>query len=203
MPTTLPHCVASRLDALPAGLRDHVERVRDIGRRLAQRHGVDDELVDLGIAAHDLARHLGGAELVRRAEALNIAPNAVERRLPVLLHGHVAAAELERDGLTDDRVLESVRWHTTGHRGMGDVAKVVLLADKLDPQKARRYPYLPEIEKLARDSLDAALLRFLELSTADHLGHGRLIHPESIELRNELLLAASGHTGTLQASSRG
>ncbi len=201
MQTTLPRCVASRLDALPVGLRDHVERVRDIGRRLALRHGVDAELVDLGLAAHDLARHLDDTELVRRAEALDIAPSAVERSLPVLLHGHVAAAELERDGMTDTRVLEGVRWHTTGHRGMGDVAKIVFLADKLDPQKAGRYPFLPEIQDLARDSLDAALLRFLELSTADHLRQGRLIHPKSIEFRNGLLLAASEHTGTLQATS--
>lgn len=202
MPNTLPPCVASRLDTLPTGLRDHVERVREIGRRLALRHGVDAELVDLGLAAHDLARHLDGAELLRRAEALNILPCDVERRLPVLLHGHVAAAELEDDGLMDPQVLESVRWHTTGRRGMGDVAKVVFLADKLDPQKARRYPFLGEIEELAQDSLNAALLRFLELSTADHLGQGRLIHPESIEFRNELLLAASERTGTLQATSR-
>ena len=201
MPAALPSCVASRLDALPAGLRDHVESVREIGRRLALRHGVDTELVDLGLAAHDLARHLDGPELLRRAEALNIPPCDVERRLPVLLHGHVAAAELEDDGLMDPRVLESVRWHTTGRRGMGDVAKVVFLADKLDPQKARRYPFLPEIEDLARDSLDAALLRFLELSTADHLRHGRLIHPASIELRNELLLAASDHTASVHVTS--
>ena len=136
-------------------------------------------MVDLGLAAHDLARHLDGPELLRRAEALNIPPCDVERRLPVLLHGHVAAAELEDDGLMDPRVLESVRWHTTGRRGMGDVAKVVFLADKLDPQKARRYPFLPEIEDLARDSLDAALLRFLDLSTADHLAT-RSTHPPRV-----------------------
>ena len=190
MLTTLPRCVASRLDALPTGLRDHVERVRDIGRRLALRHGVDAGLVDLGLAAHDLARHLDDAELLRRAEANGIVPTAVERSLPVLLHGPVAAAELEREGLADGRVLESVRWHTTGKRGMGDVARIVFLADKLDPQKARRYPYLPEIEELACDSLGAALLRFLELSTADHLRQGRLVHPESVHLRNELILAS-------------
>ena len=190
MPNALPPSVASRLDALPTGLRDHVERVRGIGRRLALRHGVDADVVDLGIAAHDLARHLDDDELVRRAEAIGITPSAVERRLPVLLHGPLAAAELERDGLTDRRVLESVRWHTTGHRNMDEVAKAVFLADKLDPQKAGRYPYLPEIEEMARDSLDAALLRFLDLSIADHLRQGRLVHPESIMLRNELVLAS-------------
>lgn len=164
--------------------------MRDIGRRLALHHGLDAELVDLGLAAHDLARALDGAELIERAEAIGIAPSAVERRLPVLLHGPLAAAELENDGLGDTQVLESVRWHTTGHRGMGDVAKVVFLADKLDPQKARRYPYLGEIDRLAQNSLDSAISRFLELSTTDYLRQGRLIHPESIEFRNELLLAS-------------
>ena len=81
--------------------------------------------------------------------------------------------------------------------------RVVFLADKLDPQKIDRYPFLDEIEELARGSLDAALLRFLELSTSDHLRHGRLIHPESIEFRNELLLAAPAHTGPLQETSSG
>ena len=188
MPGRLPLCVSSRLDALPASLRDHVERVRDIGRLLAQRHGLDAELVDLGLAAHDLARALDGGELIERSKAIGIAPSAIERRLPVLLHGPLAAAELESDGLTDTQVLDSVRWHTTGHRGMGDVAKVVFLADKLDPQKARRYPYLDEIDELAQESLDAAVVRFLELSTADYLKQGRLIHTESIEFRNQLLL---------------
>ena len=71
---------------------------------------------------------------------------------------------------------------------MGDVAKVVFLADKLDPQKAHRYPYLGEIDELAQNSLDDAVVRFLELSTADYLKQGRLIHTESIEFRNQLLL---------------
>ena len=188
MKAQLPQCVSSRLDALPAGLREHVERVREIGQRLAARHGVDAELVDVGLAAHDLARALDGDELVSRANALDVSVGPIESRLPVMLHGPVAAAELEREGLRDARVLEAVRWHTTGRRGLGDVGKVVLLADKLDPQKAARYPYQDEIWRLASESLDAAIARFLSLSTADHLRQGRLVHPESIEFRNELLL---------------
>ena len=189
MTAPLPHCVSSRLNALPGGLREHVERVREIGQRLAALHGVDAALVDLGLAAHDLARALSASELVSRANALGIRVGPIESRLPVLLHGPVAAAELERDGLSDAVVLDAVRWHTTGRRGLGDVGKVVFLADKLDPQKAPRYPYQDEIWRLAEDSLDRAVARFLELSTADHLRQGLLVHPESIEFRNELLLA--------------
>ena len=127
MLTTLPRCVASRLDALPTGLRDHVERVRDIGRRLALRHGVDAGLVDLGLAAHDLARHLDDAELLRRAEANGIVPTAVERSLPVLLHGPVAAAELEREGLADGRpdgLATGREWRTPPLWGIGLVSVV-------------------------------------------------------------------------------
>ena len=105
------------------------------------------------------------------------------------MHGHVAALWLQREGgVEDDEVLEAVRWHTTGRRGMGAVAKVVFLADKLDPDKIGRYPYLNEIRRLAEESLDRALLEFLDQGLANFLREGQMIHPESVELRNELLV---------------
>ena len=108
----------------------------------------------------------------------------------MLLHGPVAALWLAHEGgIADQRLLDSVRWHTTGKRGMGDVAKVVFLADKLDPQKAKRYPYLGAIADLARESLDRALLEYLNQELDYLLGKELLIHHASIELRNELIAA--------------
>ena len=185
----LPAYVESRLQALPRGLREHVERSRDIGRNLAARHGVDPTRVDTGVAAHDIARALKSDALLEQAERFGLQLHPVEERFPILLHGHVAALWLQREGgVEDDEVLEAVRWHTTGRRGMGAVAKVVFLADKLDPDKIGRYPYLNEIRRLAEESLDRALLEFLEQGLANFLREGQMIHPESVELRNELLV---------------
>ena len=186
----IPSVIKSRLLALPKGLREHIERSREIGRSLAQRHSVDTTRVDIGVAAHDLARALNGDALLEQAERYGLRLHPVEQRSPILLHGLIAALWLEReDGFDDEVVLEAVRWHTTGKRGMGAVAKAVFLADKLDPNKVRRYPYLSEIQRLAEESMDRAILDFLDQGLLYFVREGQLIHPESVELRNELMMA--------------
>ncbi|MCH8063913.1 MAG: HD domain-containing protein, partial [Chloroflexi bacterium] len=121
----LPPAIEGRLRELPQGLRDHIERSRDVGRELAERFGVDAAKVDLAVAAHDLARAMRPDGLLSEAGRLGLDVHPVEERHPVLLHGAVAAHWLAHEiGLTDPDVLEAVRWHTTGRRGMGEIAKV-------------------------------------------------------------------------------
>ena len=186
----LPPEIESRLRTLSRGLREHVMRVRQVGRELAHHHGVDVDLVDQGTAAHDLARAVKGEALLKQARYYGLRVSSVERHSPILLHGPVAALWLAHEGgIADNQLLDAVRWHTTGKRGMDDVAKVVFLADKLDPQKVKRYPDREAISDLARHSLDRALLEFLEQELDYLLGQGLLIHPASVELRNELITA--------------
>ncbi len=186
----LPSVIESRLLALPKGLREHIERSREVGSSLARHHNVDATRVDIGLAAHDLARALNGDALLQQAERYGLQLHSVEQRSPILLHGLIAALWLERDhGFDDEDVLEAVRWHTTGRRGMGEIAKAVFLADKLDPNKVRRYPYLNEVQRLAEEGLDRAILEYLDQGLLYFVRARELIHPESVELRNELMMA--------------
>ena len=184
----LPPTVETRLRQLPRGLFNHIERAREVARGLAHRHGVDVDRVDLGVAAHDLARALKGDALLEQARRYSMRIHPVELCNPVLLHGPVAALWLQReDGVTDKEVLEAVRWHSTGRSGMSPVAKIVFLADKLDPQKVKQYSYLERVGVLAQESLDRALLEFLDQQLTYLLQQGHLIHPASVKLRNELI----------------
>ena len=190
MDNGLPSNIEERLAELPAGLREHVERARDAGRELAARHGVDQALVDMGIAAHDLARGLKADAL--RAEALKhgVELTLIERHAPMLLHGPVAARWLEGGGVPiPESVLQAVRWHTTGVHGMTMVAKVVFLADKLDPHKVAKYPSLRKVKTLADTSVDEALLEHLDRVIEYLVGRKLMVHPASLELRNELVAA--------------
>ena len=187
-PKVLPATVEARLTALPTGLRRHIERSRQVGRDLALRHGVDVDKVDLGVASHDIARATSGEVLQAESRRLGLRVHPVERHTPVLLHGRVGAKWLELDdGVSDAEVLEAVRWHTTGRRDMGPVAKTVFLADKLDPEKISRYPRLERVAALAEKGLDAAILEYLNQELEYLLQRGLLIHPASVALRNQLI----------------
>ena len=69
---------------------------------------------------------------------------------------------------------------------MGPVAKTVFIADKLDPQKVYRYPWIDRVRALADSSLDRAMLEFLERQASDLLDRGELVHPRASEAREEL-----------------
>ncbi len=181
--------IGSRVDALPKGLREHIYRVQQIALELAHQHQVDEEKARLGALAHDIARAMKGEELLHKAYELGIEVHPVEAKVPILLHGPVAAELLRRvDGLEDQEIYEAVYWHSIAHKGFGPIARVVFLADKLDPQKANRYPFLARLRELAMKSLDRAIFDFLNRELISLLQQGSLVHPTSIEARNELVL---------------
>jgi predicted HD superfamily hydrolase involved in NAD metabolism len=179
--------IQGRLEALPVGLRQHIHRVEVLSVELALAHHVSQERARLCARAHDLCRAMKDEELLRRARELSIAIHPVEERMPILLHGPVAAELLRREGLEDEGVYQGVYYHTTAGSGLEPVAKVVFLADKLDPRKIRRYPYIPDLKMAALESLDRALLEFLNREMGSATKGSGLAHPASVEAREELL----------------
>jgi len=169
-------------------LREHVLRVREVALVLAGRYRVDREKVWLAASAHDIAREMDGAGLLVKARELGISLGPLEEAAPVFLHGPIAAELLRRQGVTDTEVYQAIYWHSTARTGMTVVEKVLFLADKLDPEKIARYPYLPLIKALAGEDLDRAILEFLNRDLAQRMCQGDPIHPASLEARNELLL---------------
>ena len=184
--------IQSRVNKLPPGLQAHINRVSDIARELALHHSVDQDRAALGMLAHDVARAMPNQELLRHAAEFNLPVTLVERRMPVMLHGPVGAEILHReDGLTEEDISQAVYWHTTGHPSLDRLGKVVFLADKLDPLKISRYPYLPLLRELALEDLDRAILEFLSRETVARATTNEMVHPATVETRNHLLAMSS------------
>jgi predicted HD superfamily hydrolase involved in NAD metabolism len=194
--------VRGRLDRLPDWLQGHTQRVRDVAGPLAGLHGADPGAVDAGAAAHDLARAMSGEALLAEARRIGLEFGPAEERSPILLHGPIAARWVEEDGEVEDpRVIAAVRWHTTGSAGMDHVARVVFLADKIEPVKVARNPTLRRVVAAAQQGLGEALLELLNIELAYRAERGEDFHPSSIELREELmrttLPASPGRAGNI------
>jgi predicted HD superfamily hydrolase involved in NAD metabolism len=182
--------VQQRVSALPEGLQDHIYRVCDIAAELAVLHGVDPELARLGALAHDVARAMPARELLDRAASFELPIRLIDRQLPVLLHGPVGAELLRREeGLKEQSLHQAVYWHTTAHPSLDSLGKLVFLADKLDPQKVKRYSYQPYLQELAMKDLDRAVLEFLTRELVSLASQGKMVHPDMVEARNALLAA--------------
>lgn len=180
--------LTSRVDSLPDGLKAHIYRTRDVALGLASHHGADPHRAELGMLAHDVMRATPGRELLKAAKQGGLSVSALDRRLPILLHGPVGAESVRReDGLADYDILEAVRWHSTAHPSLSPLGKLVFIADKLDPQKAAAYPYQPELRKMAYYDLDLAVLEFLSREAERRIQRREPVHPISIETINCLL----------------
>ncbi len=189
MPSPIENLVTRRVEALPKGLQDHIHRAQSEARILARRHQLDMEKTLLATLAHDIARAMKSDQLLQQATDLGIQVHPVDRQVPILLHGPVGAELLRQiDGLDDDEIYEAVCWHSTAHTNIGDIAKAVFLADKMDPHKAHRFPNMPRIRDLAMESMDEAIIQFLSDEMTSLIASGGLVHPPSVDARNSLLI---------------
>jgi predicted HD superfamily hydrolase involved in NAD metabolism len=180
--------VQQRVLTLPQGLQAHIYRARDIALELACKHDIDPQCAALGALAHDVCRAMSNQELISHATRLGLPIGLVERHLPLLLHGPVGAEILrQEDDLREQSLYQAVYWHTTAHSSLDSLGKVVFLADKLDPQKIKRYPYQPYLRELALADLDSALLEFLSREIISLTSQGQMVHPAMVEARNSFI----------------
>lgn len=151
--------VRREMEGRPAGLVQHVVRVVREARSLARAWDVDGDRAELAAWGHDLFRAYAPEEQLRLAVEAGIAVATSDREHPVLLHGPLAAVVLrERFAVADDEALAAVRDHTLGGAGMPMLAKVLLVADKVEAGKRAAEPELAAIRLLAHRDIDAALL---------------------------------------------
>ena len=169
---------------------DHTLRVADTAADVAHVHSLDEEKARLCALIHDAARETEPEEFLRLAEEWNLPVGEPERQSPKLLHGPVAAELARRElGVRDEEVLEAVRAHTTAKPGMGPLALVLYVADKIEP--ARDYPSVERLRKLAREDLHKAATESLRRAIAHNEGRGKDVHPSS---RAALEWLESDHT---------
>ena len=165
--------VREELQERPTGLVGHVERVLAEAVPLARVWQVDEARIELAVWGHDLFRSESPEEQLRlgREAGVDIDPDAAA--YPILLHGPIAAAVLrERFGVTDNEALAAVRDHTAGLDEMSLLAKILLIADKVEPNKRRRAPALGAVRELARRDLDTAILCWADRRWVAEAGQG-------------------------------
>jgi nicotinate-nucleotide adenylyltransferase len=166
----------------------HCRRTAALASRLARRFGVDPGRAYLAGLAHDLARELPDAQLLRLAAEDGVPLRAWEQARPVLLHGRAAAVLLGAGGSAEVR--EAVADHVTGRPGMSALARLVYAADFLEPGRG----FLEPAERRRALSLG---LDELTAWVADRVfeylrREGLAIAPPALALSEEL----KGHAAT-------
>ncbi len=166
----------------------HCRRTAALASRLARRFGVGPGQAYLAGLAHDLARELPEAELPRLAAADGAPLRDWERQRPVLLHGRAAAVLL--GAAASPEVREAVADHVTGRPGMSALARVVYVADFLEPGRGLLPP--AERRRVVRLGLNEQTAWVTERVCEYLRREGLAIAPPALALSEEL----EGHAAT-------
>ena len=133
---------------------------------LAMRYGEDLNSARRAGLLHDCAKCMSNAEMRQLAKKKKIEVSAFEH--PALLHSKIGVYVAGSTyGITDPRILEAIRWHTTGRPGMTLLESILFTADSTEPHRDKA-PRLPELRRLAFTDLDRCVYEILH-DTVDYL----------------------------------
>ncbi len=116
--------------------RRHSLSTAELMTSFAAQAGITHEQAVTTGLLHDLGKGMDEAELLEAAERYGIVPSELQRHVPKLLHGPVAAEECRRRlGIDDDAVYEAIYWHSTGRPGLGNVGLALYVSDFAEPAR--------------------------------------------------------------------
>lgn len=165
----------------------HSLAVADSALYLAEKYGADKEKAYIAGLLHDVTKNENEAKQLQMMENDGIILSRTElcnRKLWHAMSGEVYARTVL--GIEDSEILGAIRYHTTGKAGMNLLEKVVYIADYISAE--RDYPDAPVIRGLAEISLEEAALYALKHSLKSLSKKEKLVHTDSVELYNELIV---------------
>ncbi|AEF80934.1 nicotinate (nicotinamide) nucleotide adenylyltransferase [Leadbettera azotonutricia] len=128
-------------------------------RDLCLRYGLNPRAGYLAGIGHDICKSMTSGELMELARHDGEGFSEFEKEIPSLVHGRAAAVLLkDRYGIQNRDILEAVKCHVTGCAGMGPLAKVLYVADKIEVSRGYADPSLREMD-IGLDELFAVVLK--------------------------------------------
>ena len=147
---------------------EHTLGVMYTAESLAMRYGVDMEKAAVAGLLHDCAKCIPNTQKLKLCKKHGIEVSELEKKNPSLLHAKLGAYMAKKVyNVTDEDVLNAIRWHTTGRPDMSMLEMIIYMADYIEPNRDKA-PNLKEIRKLCFVDIEDALYRVLE-STLDYL----------------------------------
>lgn len=164
----------------------HIMGVVEVSEKLAIMEGVLPEKARLAALLHDYAKDLNYEELLEVIEKSDWSIDEEEVEIPELLHAPAAAFLAREDfGITDQEILEAIRYHTIGNPGMCLLAEIIYVADYIEPH--RDFPGVESVREQSRRGLGPAIITICNNIIKYNIDRGRLIHPNTLALRNTYL----------------
>lgn len=153
---------------------------------LAKKYGANEEKAYTAGILHDIMKE-ESLDVQRKyiaQDGWNLTPLELSNKQ---VHHQMSGAAYCRIelGISDDEILNAIRYHTTGRRNMALLEKVIYTADFISAERC--YPDVEVVREKAYESLESAMLYSLKYTITDLTGREVPIHTDTIECYNSII----------------
>lgn len=159
----------------------HTEGCVAMAERLARRWNVSVPLAVRAAWLHDIAKEMPYEEQLQMADKFGIILSRTQKSNKII-HAFTGALIAWQEFGECEEVCGAIRWHTTAHRNMTELERIIWLADLTE--EGRNFPGVEEIRRLAFEDLTDALILGFDTTLGFLIAQGSEIDANMIEARN-------------------
>ncbi|MEG2353689.1 MAG: bis(5'-nucleosyl)-tetraphosphatase (symmetrical) YqeK [Clostridium sp.] len=165
---------------------NHCIGVYETCKKLAHYYGADEEKSALAGLVHDCAKHMRADKMIALLESHGEEITLEVKNNIQVMHGYAGAYLAEEIfEISDEDILNAVKYHVTGRENMSLLEKIVFIADYIEP--GRDFLGVEEARVLAYEDLDKALLYALDNTINNVVKSGYFLYTKTIDARNYLI----------------
>ncbi len=162
----------------------HTISVEKTARLLAITYEIDEDLCIVAALGHDYTKEW---DLSKNKEIIEkyFSDEDIVEIVPAW-HSYTASVILGEKYGFDQRILNAIKYHTLGHIDMDDIAKVVYIADFIEPTRTKNnVKYF--LNRVGKISLDELFFEVLDYNLENIRERGLIIPQQTIELYESLI----------------
>lgn len=146
----------------------HTLGVIDTATELAKIYNVDSKEASRSALLHDCAKYMPLEDMIAICERNFVELNDIEMKSEALLHSKAGACyAYEKYGITDENILNAIKYHTTGRPNMSMLEKIIFVSDYIEPNRTHS-DKLPMYRMIAQVDIDLVCMNILK-DTLDYL----------------------------------
>lgn len=165
----------------------HSVNVARMAERLAVRYNVDPNKAKISGLLHDICKEMPEEESKKILIENGISKSKIDDFEYKVMHGFVGFFWLQENyGICDNDILNGVKYHTVGRKGMSLFEKIIFVADYISEE--RKWTDVKEFQKVAFENIDKVVLKKLSTAIQNCLDRHQSICENTMQLYNELIL---------------
>lgn len=161
----------------------HSVCVAESAVQLAKRFGADEEKARVAGILHDVMKEETKENQLAVIQKAGMKMTELEKKNKKVYHQMSGAAYVKEElGITDDEIINAIRYHTTGRRSMSLLEKIIYLADFISAD--RDYVDVDVMRRKVEEGMEEGMLYAFRYTIVDLVNQCKEIHPDTLDAYN-------------------